>query len=643
MSTSANQVTRDSVSDGSPVGISEPSPVSIQYIPLNRLKQSPANARKTGTTTGIDELAASIAAHGLLQPLIVQPVSNGDAGETKWYLVSAGERRRKALGLLAKRKQIKKSTPIPCVVRADGIPAEISLVENTIRTNMHPADQFEAFQKLHLEHGLGVEEIGARFSVSPAIVRQRLKLAAVSPKLMSLYREGDLTLDQLMAFTLTDDHARQEEIWARLSWNKGPEMIRKLLTEGHVSCRDRRVAFVGLEAYQAANGAVLRDLFVEDHDGWLTDIALLDRLVAEKLEAAAKDVRQEGWKWAEVHPEYPHGQINAFRRIYPEMSPLSDEAQGKLNTLTARYDELVAEHGEDNLPAEVETELETLDGEIDRLNAQTRAYSPEDVAIAGAIVSISPEGALRIERGFVKREDEPRRTESKPGATEASGPDVPAEANGLRPLPDALIADLTAHRTMALQECLAARPDVALLAITHAFVLAVFHRRAFDDATCLEVKTEVANLGSAASGIADTPAGRAMSARHERWAAMLPHADELWAWLIPQNEETRLSLLAYCIARTVNAVQRPNGGKRALANAGELAGAVDLDMADWWAPTRDSYLGRVSKRRILEAVREGTTEKDSDDIAGLKKNAMIEHAERLLAGKRWLPEVLWPA
>ena len=198
---------------------------------------------------GLEEFAASIAAHGLLQPLVVEPERNGEGEETGWYLVTAGERRRKALRILAKQKRIKRNEPIPCLIKADGIATEISLAENVIRTSMHPADQFEAFQKLIDDGGLGIEEIAARFSVTPAVVKQRLKLAAVSPKLMSLYREGELTLDQLMAFTLTDDHGRQFEVWAQLSWNKSPEMIRKLLTQSHVGPSDRRAQFVGAEAY----------------------------------------------------------------------------------------------------------------------------------------------------------------------------------------------------------------------------------------------------------------------------------------------------------------------------------------------------------------------------------------------------------
>ena len=288
-------------------------------IPLNKLKPSPANVRKTGTEVGLEEFAASIAAHGLLQPLVVEPERNGEGEETGWYLVTAGERRRKALRILAKQKRIKRNEPIPCLIKADGIATEISLAENVIRTSMHPADQFEAFQKLIDDGGLGIEEIAARFSVTPAVVKQRLKLAAVSPALMTRYREGELTLDQLMAFTLTDDHGRQEEVWEQLSWNKSPEMIRKLLTQSHVSPSDRRAQFVGAEAYEQAGGIILRDLFVEDHGGYYTDSQLLDRLVLEKLEATGEAVSREGWKWVAVYPEYPYNFVHTLRRIYPQL------------------------------------------------------------------------------------------------------------------------------------------------------------------------------------------------------------------------------------------------------------------------------------------------------------------------------------
>jgi ParB family chromosome partitioning protein len=137
---------------------------------------------------------------------------------------------------------------------------------------MHPADQFEAFKKLAEERGFGAEEIAARFGVTPHVVRQRLRLGAVPPKLMEIYRNGDLALDHLMAFAITEDHARQEAAFERLSYNRDASTIRRLLTETHVAATDRRAIFVGAEAYTEAGGSILRDLFTEDGGGYLPDI-----------------------------------------------------------------------------------------------------------------------------------------------------------------------------------------------------------------------------------------------------------------------------------------------------------------------------------------------------------------------------------
>jgi ParB family chromosome partitioning protein len=119
--------------------------------------------------------------------------------------------------MLAKQGKIAKSEPIPCMVLAEGDDAgEISLAENTIRSAMHPDDQFEAFRALIEERGLPHEDVAARFGVTPAVVRQRLKLAKVSPKLRALYRKGEMTLEHVMALAITDDHQAQEQAWANL-------------------------------------------------------------------------------------------------------------------------------------------------------------------------------------------------------------------------------------------------------------------------------------------------------------------------------------------------------------------------------------------------------------------------------------------
>lgn len=92
----------------------------------------------------------------------------------------------------------------------------------------------------------------------------------------------------------------------------------------------------------------------------------------------------------------------------------------------------------------------------------------------------------------------------------------------------------------------------------------------------------------------------------------------------------------------VNAVHDPYHRRpRAMAYADTLAGTVGLDMAKaGWTVTADTYLGRVTKARILEAVRDAKGDDPADRITGLKKPEMVTAAEELMAGSGWLPEVL---
>lgn len=164
------------------------------FIPLNKLKKSPRNARRTPhSEASIEAKAASIHAKGILQNLVVEPERDADGAETGFYLVTVGEGRRLAQLLRVKRKQIKKTEPVRCVIDTSNDPHEISLDENVTREAMHPADQFEAFRDLSEQQGWGAEDIAARFGVSAHVVRQRLRLAAVSPSLMALYREPSHT------------------------------------------------------------------------------------------------------------------------------------------------------------------------------------------------------------------------------------------------------------------------------------------------------------------------------------------------------------------------------------------------------------------------------------------------------------------
>ncbi len=636
-------------------------------IPFNKLVLSQANVRRTKAGVAIEELAEDIARRTLLQSLTVRPILDDSGAETGMYEVPAGGRRYRALELLVKKKRLARTAPIPCIVRTDGMPEEDSLAENVQRAPLHPLDQFRAFVALR-EKGKSEEEIAAAFFVSVNVVHQRLRLAAVSEKLLEVYAEDGMTLEQLMAFTVNPDHARQEQAWEALqrSHTREAYQIRRMLTEGAVRASDRRAQFVGIEAYEEAGGIVLRDLFESDDGGWLQDPALLDRLVAEKFGRAADAVRAEGWNWIEVAPDFPYGHSYGLRRLSGTEVPPTDEDTAARDALKVEFERLEEQYADaDEFPDEIDKRLGEIETALEAFDQRPVLYDAAEVARAGAFVSIDSAGVLRIERGYVRPEDEPPvaaedeqpdgdseagdaldpgtmpASDDEPGAAGASGVDEPEEDEGVRPLSDRLMTELTAHRTLALRDAVAKDPDVAFVAALHALCLKLFYPYPLD--TCVDIEPKRLVFGTQAPGLADSVSAKAIEARHAGWAAQMPkEPGQLWEMVCALDSDSRQALFAHCVSLTVNAVYEAyNRRPRALAHAGRLAHTVALDMAAaGWKPTVESYLGRVTKGRILDAVREAKGEDAAQRIAHLKKTEMAAAAEELLAGTGWVPEPL---
>nr|WP_316628588.1 ParB/RepB/Spo0J family partition protein [uncultured Brevundimonas sp.] len=642
------------------------------FIPLNKLKKHPKNARKTPhSEASIEAKAASIAAKGILQNLVVEPETNAGGEPTGFYLVSIGEGRRLAQMLRVKRKEIKKTEAIRCVIDTANDAAEISLDENVTREDLHPADQFERFRELSEDRGWGAEEIAARFGVTAHVVKQRMRLGAVSPKLLQVYRDGELTLDQLMAFAITDDHARQEHVYENLSYNRDPSIIRRDLTKTNVPATGRCAIFVGAQAYTEAGGNIIRDLFTEDRGGFFEDPALLDRLAIEKLERIAAEVQPaEGWKWTAAYLDFPHA--HGMRRAYPHPVELSkedatayDAAQDELERLTAEW-----EDADIDLPPEVDARLAELEAEIERIDAKRHAYDPDEIARGGVFFVISHDGDVRIERGFIRAEDEaPEPEEAEGGETVIDGVRVNGDGEILdgdgedgeggdlsetapepeedagdagKPLSDSLIRDLTAHRTLGLRLALGEQPDVALIAVIHTLAAQTFYRGG-NTAHCLEISPTSNYLAAHADGIEDTAAAKMLADRHAGWAADMPRdAADLWGFVAGLDPASLMALLAHCASLTVNAVKLPweSSKRRAHETADKLATAVTLDMTAHWTPTVRTYLGRVTKAHILAAVRDALGDEAAERIADKKKVEMAEAAEQLLAGTGWLPTAL---
>ena len=634
-------------------------------IPFNKLVLSQSNVRRVKAGVSIEELAEDIARRTLLQSLNVRAVLDAEGKETGMFEIPAGGRRYRALELLVKQKRLAKTAPVPCVVREGGIAEEDLLAENVQRVALHPLDQFRAFQALR-EKGLGEEEIAARFFVSPTVVKQRLRLAAVSEKLLEVYAEDGMTLEQLMAFTVNGDHARQEQVWEGLSrsHNREPYNIRRQLTDGAVRASDRRARFVGVEAYEAAGGIVMRDLFQHDEGGWLQDLALLDRLVIEKLQTEAEALQAEGWKWISVAPDFPYGHTAGLRRLVGATVDLTEDERASFVALQAENEALEEQYAEaDELPDEIDQRLGEIETALTAFDNRPVTYEQAEITRAGAFVSIDSEGALRIERGFVRPEDEapalsvtggesdaPRIAGSDSvvqgavitiGGAQNSDADTSEEDDAIRPLSDRLVTELTADRTLALRDALANEPNVAFQAVLHALCLSAFYRHSSN--SCLEITAKNSGFSAQAPGLAETTSARAIDARHEQWAKRLPeNSADLWDALTAFDRENKTALFAHCAALTVNVVKEPwNRRPDAFAHGDQLARAVDLDMAAaGWRPTVENYLGRVPKVRIIEAVREAKGEQSARLIEHLKKADMAREAERLLDGAGWLPEPL---
>jgi ParB family chromosome partitioning protein len=296
-----------------------------------------------------------------------------------------------------------KTTPVPCILQGAGsaiLAEDDSLAENMQRVSLHLLDQFRAFVSLR-DKGKSDAEIAAAFFVTPQIVKQRLNLASVAPALLEIYAEDGMTLEQLMAFTVKPDHARQVQVWDQLILEQGaipdPAHVDRDLGPG---VRPGPV-FVGIDAYEAASGTMLYDLFQGDDGGWLEDPVLLDVLVTEKLQAEAEKVAVEGWKWTEAALDLPYGHSHGLRSLSGDPAPMIDDEGAAHSKLLAENRALEDEYaGQNEIPDESDTQLGVLEAEMEKIEARPLIYHPTEFGRAGAFVTLDRYGALSVYRGY---------------------------------------------------------------------------------------------------------------------------------------------------------------------------------------------------------------------------------------------------
>jgi ParB family chromosome partitioning protein len=641
-----------------------------QDVPLPLLFLSVKNVRKTRNPETIPTLAATILAQGgLLAPLCVVPERlKGSKVKGDTFGVVAGGRRLAALLWLVEHGKLAKDSLVKCLVFKPERAVSVSLTENTQQEAMHPADQLEAFKALVAE-GKTAGEIAASFGVSVQTVERRLALANLAPMFIELFRAGNIRQDQLQALALTSDHSQQLMAWEALpSYDRSAHRIRKALTTDELPSTSPLARFVTVEAYRAAGGAVREDLFSEDSSIFLQDVSLLNTLAVARLEAEAETLRDAGWKWVEVRLGFTSSDLSRFSRLQCTMrKPSQQETEAMadlkadLDSVLARMRELQALTDYDEETEESGEWTESQQAEFDALDAQSddmhdllesmgealRDWKPGQRAASGVVIAVDSNGSLSLAEGLVRPEDKKQiAAAGRSGAEEADEGVSITSGSGSKERAEysaALCQNLTAHRTAAVAACLSKSPKVALAALLHALIATErepWQRSPlgvrFDDHTD--------NLMRNAAEFELTPASVALKNADTALASLPGDSAALFAHLQAMELPGLLDLLARSVAHSYS-VQSPDPVRAhglGFDPAQGIEAALNVNMAEWWNPTMECWLGHVSKAKMMEAVTESVGAEAARPIEKMKKGDAIDASASMLEGRRWLPSTLRP-
>ena len=595
-------------------------PEQPQLIAINRLEKSHLNARRTQGRGGMEELKASLLAHGLMQNLVV--TDNGDGA----YRVIAGGRRLEAIRSLQSEGKLPEDYAVPCQIVTEDHALEMSLAENAVRLAMHPADQYEAFAAL-IEQGDSAADVAARFGVEEGVVLKRMKLARVAPQLLEEYRSEGMTLECLMAYTITDDHKRQLKVFKSLpKWGKDdPDAIRAALTEKMVEASDKLAQFVGIDAYQAAGGAIRADLF--GSEVYLEQPVLLGKLAKDKLDAIREELMAEGWAWVEINPDRDYDAVHRCGRIKPQLvgvPALLVEQKSQLDGKLEALEESLTDEASDEALDEQEAIHQQLEG-VERELAAYVGFDATAKRLAGCYVSIGQDGTLFLDKGLVKPEDRKlvaRVLGDDEGITKAMKV-KPKDA-----LPESLRRDLAADRLQVAKLAIAAHPAIALdlLAFQVASTMLGGHR--VNDGP--DVKFHLPKPGKErAPSAADHGLDAIRKALPIGWLkgnTEAAHFDDFRT--LPQ--ESRLAMLAYCMSLTLQPKLGPSEAENTTAYDIALSKTA-VQVTASWRPSRANLFSRINRQQLLSVGRDVLGEPWASSHRDDKKALLVDQLDRAFA------------
>lgn len=560
----------------------------IEMVPLHLLYVHALNTRTEPPSAEIELLADSISTVGLMQNLMGFKDPDGGLADTSDLRscrigIVAGGRRLRALQLMHGTDGM---IEVPVQITNDlGVAREWAGAENTARAALHPADEVLAYRKM-ARAGAHANAIARAFAVTEKHVLGRLRLAQLPDPAISALRAGQISLDQAAALTVAQS---EEDVIAMLTtitrshWPVAADQIRRQLLPEAVSAKDRRVRYVGLEAYRAAGGRIEGDLF---GDTQLLDPQILDQVFAAKLAAARDGYLAEGWAeviaFHENFPPHDH-RIHKMQRILRKPVDLPEADQAELAAL-----ELIG--------AEREFTSEEA-ARFDELSQREEGgYSEDDMAAGTAVIFVNSSAELTFYDAYRERQ-----------ASAGTGADGVTVTTKAETIPQNLKDDLTILRRLAIQTALLAKPELVLdlLALSLSGGLSAWARP-------LALSPTAQNL---------TPSKPDETLIADRLQAALPdgHASltmEALRAIQDGGKKDRNAAITAGLARTF-CRERDDFGD-------ELGAMIGADVRKIWTPTAENYFKRLPGP-ILDQI---MAELVPDDLYDASKFRALKKAEK---------------
>ncbi|MDH2329215.1 ParB/RepB/Spo0J family partition protein [Cereibacter sp. SYSU M97828] len=548
-----------------------------EYVPLADLYLSPMNPRQEADAEGIALLAESLVACGLVQNL------GGLRDEAGKVAIVFGGRRLRALNIAVEQRP--DLAMVPVKIAPDALTAQAwANAENTAREDLNVADEIRAYGAM-AANGSSAATIARAFGVTEPHVYRRLALSNLDDAILDALQAKEITLATAACFTVSNDPDLALTVLDRVKRSDYSEYhIKQMLRPEAITSKDRRVAFVTLEAYEANGGKLTGDLFAEVK--YIEDGAKLIQMYDAKLEAAAEALRAEGWKWVEVYDDsyVSYNMTEKMMRLYME--------QGHLTEAEAEEYDTLAEAAE----AEAMDEAQTARFEELTEKLEDRHYSPEQIEQSGGWVYVGHNGALESKMGYVRKEDQAEAAEAGViAAPRASAEDRPAEKS---PFSQKLVEDMQSVELAAVQTALLSKPTLILdfLAFALSPEAGAYHNM-------MEVRTGKPRIvPSQEDGLElDERLMQSATTRSIDLAGSFNAFRE-------KGQKHRNAALTEAVARTLN---YRCGGYDAGPMFDLLANEAGASMRSIWTPTAANFFGRVSGA-FLDALLQ--------DLLGLEEN-----------------------